>query len=55
MPTNSSMLLVRGMGFEPMKAYATGFLLESDLKSSTALIEPPCPFDLNPATTARRY
>src|SRR2546427_379930 len=29
------MLLVRGVGFEPTKAYATGFLLKPDLKSST--------------------
>jgi hypothetical protein len=28
-------LLVRGVGFEPTKAYATGFLLKPDLKSST--------------------
>src|SRR5438094_9588309 len=29
------LLLVRGVGFEPTKAYATGSLLKPDLKSST--------------------
>jgi hypothetical protein len=41
--------LVRGVGFEPTKAYATGSLLKPDLKSSTASSERSCPFDLNPA------
>ncbi len=41
--------MVRGVGFEPTKAYATGSLLKPDLKSSTASSERSCPFDLNPA------
>ncbi len=45
--------LVRGVGFEPTKAYATGSLLKPDLKSSTAPSERSCPFDLNPALQDR--
>ena len=41
---------MRGVGFEPTKAYATGSLNPAvDLKSGTALYRLPCPFDLTPA------
>ena len=47
-------IVVRGVGFEPTKAYATGSLLKPDLKSSTTpLSERSCPFDLNPAPTGQ--
>src|SRR6266516_4897539 len=43
-----------GWDSNPGRPTPQDFSGESDLKSSTALRERPCPFDLNPANTATR-
>ena len=44
--------LVRGVGFEPTKAYATGSLIPRRILSVARLEGSSCPFDLNPAHIA---
>src|SRR5436309_1011997 len=44
--------MVRGVGFEPTKAFATGFLLCRILSQAPSDKRRPCPFDLSPAHRA---
>src|SRR5713101_1286806 len=44
--------MVRGVGFEPTKAFATGFLLCRILSQAPSEDRRSCPFDLSPALGA---
>src|SRR5438093_13451768 len=44
--------MVRGVGFEPTKAFATGFLLCRILSQAPSDKRRPCPFDLSSAHRA---
>ncbi len=45
---------MRGVGFEPTEAYATGFRIPRRILSLTRPFgESTCPFDLNPALLLR--